>query len=145
MPRLSSPGALPGELGARKGLREAVQLDFEFDGELTTDSSWGQNQKIQDQFLYTIGHLNHDRSVGRLDRLVLTNVVTTPQGVSVSDVRKAVGTRPVAIAAGKWQHLALVKTPAELRLYVNGIPVAAVKVFIKKEMPGRKVAETGLL
>jgi len=60
--------------------REAVQLDFEFDGELTTDSSWGANQKIQDQFLYTIGHLNHDRSVGRLDRLALTNVVTTPVG-----------------------------------------------------------------
>ena len=38
-----------------------------------------------------------------------------------------VGTRPVAIAAGKWQHLALVKTPAELRLYVNGIPMAAVR------------------
>jgi hypothetical protein len=36
-------------------------------------------------------------------------------------------TRPVAIAAGKWQHLALVKTPSELRLYVNGIPVAVAR------------------
>ena len=26
-----------------------------------------------------------------------------------------IGTRPVAIVAGKWQHLALVKTPKELR------------------------------
>ncbi|MBX3190933.1 MAG: PPC domain-containing protein [Labilithrix sp.] len=60
--------------------REAVQLDFELDGELVTDSSWGAQQKIQDQFLYTIGHLNHDRSVGRLDRLVLTNVQTAAQG-----------------------------------------------------------------
>ena len=38
-----------------------------------------------------------------------------------------IGTRPVALAPGKWQHLALVKTPAELRLYLNGIPVAAAK------------------
>ena len=60
--------------------KEAVQLDFEFDGELVTDSSWGADQKIQDQFLYTIGHLNHDRSVGRLDRLALSNVVTAAQG-----------------------------------------------------------------
>jgi hypothetical protein len=38
-----------------------------------------------------------------------------------------ISTRPVMLAAGKWQHLALVKTPAELRLYVNSIPVAAAK------------------
>jgi len=59
--------------------REAVQLDFELDGELTTDSSWNPKQSIQDQFLYTIGHLNWDRSVGRLDRLTLTNIQSTPQ------------------------------------------------------------------
>jgi hypothetical protein len=59
--------------------RESVQLDFDFDGELTTDSSWNPKQSIQDQFLYTIGHLNFDRSVGRLDRLVLTNVKSTAQ------------------------------------------------------------------
>ncbi len=57
--------------------RESVQLDFELDGELTSDSSWNPKQSIQDQFLYTIGHLNFDRSVGRLDRLVLTNIQTT--------------------------------------------------------------------
>ena len=57
--------------------RESVQLDFELDGELTSDSSWNPKPSIQDQFLYTIGHLNFDRSVGRLDRLVLTNIQTT--------------------------------------------------------------------
>jgi hypothetical protein len=56
--------------------REAVQLDFEFDGELVTDSAWNPKQSIQDQFLYTIGHLNHDRSVGRLDKLTLTDIKT---------------------------------------------------------------------
>ena len=57
--------------------REAVQLDFELDGELVAESSWNPKQTIQDQFLYTIGHLNADRSVGRLDRLTLTNIQTT--------------------------------------------------------------------
>jgi hypothetical protein len=59
--------------------REAVQLDFELDGELISDSNWNPKQSIQDQFLYTIGHLNADRSVGRLDRLALTNIQTAAQ------------------------------------------------------------------
>ena len=60
--------------------REAVQLDFELDGELVTDSAYNPKAKIQDQFLYTIGQLNGERSVGRLDKLVLTNVQSQPQG-----------------------------------------------------------------
>ena len=59
--------------------RESVQLDFELDGQLVTDSNWNPQQSIQDQFLYTIGHLNGDRSVGRLDKLSLTNVQTNAQ------------------------------------------------------------------
>lgn len=53
---------------------QATLLDFDFDGELVTTSSWNDNQTIQDQLLYTIGHLNADKSVGRLDNLVLSNV-----------------------------------------------------------------------
>jgi hypothetical protein len=53
---------------------EAVFLDFEFDGSFLTDSSFNPNQKIEDQLLYTIGHLNGDRGVGRLDKLELTDV-----------------------------------------------------------------------
>ncbi len=59
---------------------QATLLDFEFDGELVTDSTWNPQQTIQDQLLYTIGHLNTDDSVGRLDNVTLTNVVTTPEG-----------------------------------------------------------------
>lgn len=58
----------------------ATLVDFEFDGELVTDSTWGVRDKIDDQFLYTIGHLNTNRSVGRLDNLVVTNVKTTSLG-----------------------------------------------------------------
>ena len=48
-----------------------VFIDIEFDGSLLTDSSWNAENQIEDQLLYTIGHLNADRSVGRLDRLAL--------------------------------------------------------------------------
>ena len=52
-------------------------VDFDFDGALETDSVFGNGKtEIQDQMLYTIGHLNTDRSVGRLDKLTLTNVKT---------------------------------------------------------------------
>jgi hypothetical protein len=47
----------------------ALFVDFEFDGELVTDASWNREQTIEDQLLYTIGQLNGDNSVGRLDRL----------------------------------------------------------------------------
>ncbi len=55
---------------------EAVFLDFEFDGSFVADSSFNPNQKIEDQLLYTIGDLNGDRSVGRLDKLELSDVET---------------------------------------------------------------------
>ena len=38
-----------------------------------------------------------------------------------------IGMRPVRLAANQWQHLALVKRPTELRLYVNGVPVERVQ------------------
>jgi hypothetical protein len=39
----------------------------------------GARTVITDQLLYTIGHLNGNRSVGRLDRLVLSNITVTAQ------------------------------------------------------------------
>ncbi len=56
-------------------------VTFEFDGQLDTDSTFGTGRnEIQSQMLYTIGHLNWDRSVGRLDNLVVTNIVKTSVG-----------------------------------------------------------------
>lgn len=52
----------------------ATIVDAEFDGSLVTNSSFGLESVIRDQMLYTIGHLNHNNSVGRLDKLVLTNI-----------------------------------------------------------------------
>ena len=59
---------------------QATLLDFEFDASLQTDSSFDDKQTIEDQLLYTIGHLNADNSVGRLDNLELTNVKRTQSG-----------------------------------------------------------------
>ena len=61
---------------------QATLLDFEFDGSLVTDESFNDKQTITAQLLYTIGSLNQDNSVGRLDNLVLSNVArdNTPDG-----------------------------------------------------------------
>lgn len=56
---------------------QAVVVDFEWDGEAVVDSAWNIENTIEDQLLYTIGHLNGENSVGRLDKLELTNVETT--------------------------------------------------------------------
>lgn len=54
----------------------ALFLDFEFDGEVLASSSFSPNKRVEDQLLYTIGQLNGDNSIGRLDKLVLSDVST---------------------------------------------------------------------
>lgn len=53
---------------------QATLLEFEFDGELVTTNTFDLKQTINDQLLYTIGHLNGNRAVGRLDTVQLTNI-----------------------------------------------------------------------
>jgi hypothetical protein len=65
---------------------QATLLDFEFDAELVTDFSWNDKQTIQDQLLYTIGHLNGNKSVGRLDDLTLTNIKKEDAGGGKSKI-----------------------------------------------------------
>ncbi len=54
----------------------ATLMIFELDGEVVAPSSWSASTMIEDQMLYTIGQLNGNRSVGRLDALELTNIRT---------------------------------------------------------------------
>ena len=49
-------------------------VDFKFSGQLITSSSYGLHRKVENQLLYTVGQLNGDNSVGRLDKLELSNV-----------------------------------------------------------------------
>ena len=54
----------------------AVFLEFEFDGEVLVSSAWNTKRAIEDQMLYTIGLLNGEKSVARLDKLELSNIQT---------------------------------------------------------------------
>jgi hypothetical protein len=71
------------EVGKADASVEAIILDFEFDGTLLTNSSFGPERRIEDQLLYTIGHLNGDKSVGRIDKLELSDVKTERVGDKV--------------------------------------------------------------
>lgn len=53
---------------------QATLLEFEFDGELVTTETFDLDQTIQDQLLYTIGHLNGNKAVGRLDTVVISDI-----------------------------------------------------------------------
>ncbi|MBS1117939.1 MAG: Alkaline serine protease [Deltaproteobacteria bacterium] len=59
---------------------EAVIVDFEFDGELFTDFSFSAAQQVKNQMLFTMGQLNGDRGVARLDLLELSNIQTAQVG-----------------------------------------------------------------
>lgn len=78
-PSLAGLGEKPEE-GKADSSAVAVFLDFEFEGELRTDYAWNPESTIENQLFYTIGHLNGDRGVGRLDRVELTNIETTNEG-----------------------------------------------------------------
>lgn len=67
----------------------AVFVDFEFEGKLLTDYSFSDTQTIQDQLLYTVGLLNGSNAVGRIDRLVLTDVRKTQVGGKTQITYKA--------------------------------------------------------
>jgi hypothetical protein len=65
----------------------AVFMDFTFSGKFKVSSRpWNMTQAIQDHLLYTIGHLNEDNSVGRLDKLEVleSNTVTEGGGTFVT-------------------------------------------------------------
>lgn len=88
---------------------EAVFLQFDFDGSLVADSSFNAKKKIEDQLLYTIGHLNGDRSVGRLDKLELTDIeIETVDGRKVISYHASL---PVA-----WGHKNSIPSTYSLQL-----------------------------
>ncbi len=61
---------------------EAVFVEFAFDGEVFTNFAFNPRSAIDDQLLYTIGHLNgaDSNGVGRLDKVVVTNIQTESIG-----------------------------------------------------------------
>jgi len=79
----ADPSAAPqqkGSSGMADASAEAVVIDLAFSAEFTTTQCFSTRQTVQDQLLYTMGQLNGHRSVGRLDRLELTNLKQTTEG-----------------------------------------------------------------
>jgi len=65
----------------------ATLMDFEFDGEALTTSSWNSKGAIRAQMLFTVGQLNDKHSVARLDKLVLSSVTMAAAGGGLYRVR----------------------------------------------------------
>lgn len=73
--------------GKNDASAHALFLNFIFDGKLRLDRSSWPERSIEQQLLYSIGQLNGERSVGRLDLLELSEIKTTPLeegGVEIS-------------------------------------------------------------
>ena len=66
---------------------QATLLEFEFDGTLITSDTFDLESTINDQLLYTIGHLNGDKSVGRLDTVKISEIETTRLDDGRTEVR----------------------------------------------------------
>lgn len=71
---------LKGTAGSADASAQAVVIDLAFKGELVSSHCFNTRQAIQDQLLYTIGQLNGHNSVGRLDRLELSNITSRTDG-----------------------------------------------------------------
>jgi len=68
----------------------ATLLDFDFDGELATKgtpTAASLKGLVRSQMMFTVGHLNADNSVARLNRLVVTNLTTAPLPGGLTRVR----------------------------------------------------------
>ncbi len=57
----------------------AIFIDMTFTGSLIASSDWAPERKIEQQLLYTIGQLNGDRAVGRLDKIEIDALNITRQ------------------------------------------------------------------
>ncbi len=80
---------------------EAVFLDFRFDGELVTTSRWSPERQIEDQLLYTMGQLNGEHGVARLDRVELSDVSVQAEG----DAYRVTYSARVPVAWGRRQSV----------------------------------------
>jgi hypothetical protein len=88
-PEPTDPASLPdtAELEQPFTSDVATLMDFEFDGELTSNSGTNLKGQVRSQLMFTVGHLNGERSVARLDKLVLTNTTVTSIGSGLYRVR----------------------------------------------------------
>ena len=63
-------------MGKSDASLEATFVNFEFDGMVSVGSCYSPEKRVEEQLLYTIGQLNGDRGVGRIDTLEVTDLNT---------------------------------------------------------------------
>ncbi|HET6581974.1 MAG TPA: PPC domain-containing protein [Nannocystaceae bacterium] len=99
-----------GAFGKADSSVQAVIVDIEFDGSVLATSSFSAQSTIDTQLLYTIGQLNGDNSVGRLDQADVEITSTQSAGNGLTRVNYHVR-MPVA-----WGKKNAVPATYELRL-----------------------------
>jgi hypothetical protein len=122
----TSDGSSDGAGGKADSSIDAVVLNFRFKSEFLVDTSGSrmvQNQ-IEEQLFYTVGQLNGDRSVGRLDKLEVLSETRTREAGRVRVRYEA--RLPVA-----WGKLRSVPEKYELVLPAD-MSLAAQEAFTKK-------------
>ena len=65
------------EEGKSDSSTHALFLEFAFEGKVRLNSSYWPERSIEQQLLYTVGQLNGNQAVGRLDKLNLTDIQET--------------------------------------------------------------------
>ncbi len=93
-------------------------------GQTFTVECWVKPDAVQNTYANLFG--NHDH--GGLG-LVMQQEGAQPNRFAVSygaGANQWVATRPVQLTPGKWQHVAMVKTPETLAFFLNGAAVASV-------------------
>jgi hypothetical protein len=95
--------------------REAVLLDFEFDGRLLASAASLSDPRplIEAQLMFTVGQLNGDRAVGRYERLELSNIEIHTEAADESEVTYH-ARLPVAWGQSPTPTTYVVKVPARV-------------------------------
>jgi hypothetical protein len=65
----------------------ATLMDFEFDSELVTSNATSPKSQIRAQLLFTVGQINGEKGVARLDRLSVTSTTVTAIGSGLSRIK----------------------------------------------------------
>ncbi|MGZ3416903.1 MAG: hypothetical protein ACXVEE_03505 [Polyangiales bacterium] len=65
----------------------ATLLDFELDGELLTSNATNVKSQVRAQMLFTVGQINGEKGVARLDRLTVTSSSVTAIGSGLSRIK----------------------------------------------------------
>lgn len=106
---------------------KSTLLNFEFNGEIIISSNQSIEVGIEEQLQYTIGQLNGDNSVGRLDALRI--IAAKAEDIGDGSEQKRVSYRAVLPVA--WGSKLKLPTAYQFRLPLNMSPVSLQQFVVK--------------